>query len=138
MNVDLGLKKINTLEQQKKRLLVKLFDANELITTVKIENMSLIKEVKSLESELSVAREQLERTYSSKLDNMLSVQKSAYDKTRLGFVESVFAFLVHPTKFVPASSNPKLEFRIPNEEILATRNIRVDLRESKSKKPNHP
>ena len=82
MNVDLGLKKINTFEQQKKRLLVKLFDANELITTVKIENMSLIKEVKSLESELSVAREQLDRTYSSKLDNMLSVQKSTYDKTR--------------------------------------------------------
>ena len=42
MNVDIGLKKINTLEQEKKNLLVKLFDANELITSVKIENMSLI------------------------------------------------------------------------------------------------
>ena len=30
MNVDFGLKKINTLEQEKKNLLVKLFDANEL------------------------------------------------------------------------------------------------------------
>ena len=40
MNVDIGLKKINTLEQEKKNLLVKLFDANELITSVKIENMS--------------------------------------------------------------------------------------------------
>ena len=30
MNFDLGLKKINTLEQEKKNLLVKLFDANEL------------------------------------------------------------------------------------------------------------
>ena len=31
MNVDIGLKKINTLKQEKKNLLVKLFDANELI-----------------------------------------------------------------------------------------------------------
>ena len=42
MNVDLGLKKIESLEHEKKNLLVKLFDANELITAVKIENMSLI------------------------------------------------------------------------------------------------
>ena len=27
---------------------------------------------------------------------------------------------------------------MPKEEILATRNIRVDLNESKPKKPNHP
>ena len=50
MNVDFGLKKINTLEQEKKNLLIKLFDANELINSVKIENMSLIEKVKSLES----------------------------------------------------------------------------------------
>ena len=30
MGVELGLKKINTLEPKKKNLLVKLFDANEL------------------------------------------------------------------------------------------------------------
>ena len=76
MNVDIGLKKINTLEQEKKNQLVKLFDANELITSVKIEKMSLLEKVKSLESELSVAREQLERNSTSKLDNMLNVQKS--------------------------------------------------------------
>ena len=42
MNVDLGLKKIATLEHEKKNLLVKLFDANELIIAVKIENMSFV------------------------------------------------------------------------------------------------
>ena len=46
INVDIGLKKINTLEQEQKNLLVKFFDANELITSIKIENMSLIKKVK--------------------------------------------------------------------------------------------
>ena len=61
------------------KLLVKLFDANELITSVKIENMSLFEKVKSLESELYDAREQLYRTLASKLDSMLNVQKSISD-----------------------------------------------------------
>ena len=94
MNVDLGLKKINILEQKKKNLLVKLFDANELITSVKIKNMSLIEKVKSLEFELSVAREKIDRSSTSKLDNMLNVQKSTSDKSGLGFVESVSASVV--------------------------------------------
>ena len=42
MNVDLGLKKIKTLEHEKKIFLVKLFNANELKTIVKIENMSFV------------------------------------------------------------------------------------------------
>ena len=137
-NVDLALKKINTLEQEKKILLVKLFDTNELITSVKIENMSLIEKVKSLESELSIAKEQLDRTSTSKLDNILNVQKSSSDKTGLGFVKSVSTFVVHPPKFVFATSISTFEVKVPKEEILAIRKIRVDLSESKPKKPNHP
>ena len=56
-NVDLGLKKIAFLELDKKNLLLKLFDANELINNVKIENMLLLDKVKNLELELSIARE---------------------------------------------------------------------------------
>ena len=56
-NVDLGLKKITFLELDKKNLLLKLFDANELINNVKIENMLLLDKVKNLELELSIARE---------------------------------------------------------------------------------
>ena len=52
------LKKIDTLKLEKKKLLVKLFDANELINAIKIENMTLIKN--GLETKLNVAREQLE------------------------------------------------------------------------------
>ena len=57
MSVESGLKKINTLEQEKKNLLLKLFDANELLNSVKIENMFLLEKVKSFELELSVTRE---------------------------------------------------------------------------------
>ena len=138
MNVDKGLKKKNTLEQEKRNLLIKLFDANGLITSTKIENLSLIEKVKSLESELSVAREQLDRNSTSKLDNMLNIQKSFSDRTRLGFVESVFTFVIHPPKFVPATSISILEVKVPKEETLATRRISVDLSESKPKKPTHP
>ena len=45
MNVDLGLKKIASLELDKKILLVKLFDANELLNKVKTENMILLDKV---------------------------------------------------------------------------------------------
>ena len=56
--------------------------------------MSLIEKVKSLEFELFVAREQLDRSSNSKLDNMLNVQKSVSDKTGLGFVESGSTYIV--------------------------------------------
>ena len=39
MSIDLGLKKIASFELERKNLLVKLFDANELLNNVKTENM---------------------------------------------------------------------------------------------------
>ena len=81
--------------------MVKLFDANELITSLKIENMSLIEKVKSLESELSIVREQLDRTSTSKLDDMLNVQKYFSNKIGLRSIKSVSTSVVHPPKFVP-------------------------------------
>ena len=57
MNIDLGLKKISSLELDKKNLLLKLFDANELIDMVQTKNMLLLDKVKKLELELSIVRE---------------------------------------------------------------------------------
>ena len=73
MSVDLGLKKIASLELKKKNLLVKLFDANELLNNVKTKNILLLDKVKNLELELSIAREQTDRPASSILHHMLSV-----------------------------------------------------------------
>ena len=61
MNVDLGLKKTTSLELDKNNLLLKLFDAKELLNKVKTENMLLLDKVKNLEFELSIAREQTNR-----------------------------------------------------------------------------
>ena len=49
LSVDLGLKKIAFLELDKKNLLLKMFDANELLNNVKTENMFLLDKVKNLE-----------------------------------------------------------------------------------------
>ena len=76
MSVDLGLKKIASLELDEKILFLKLFDANKLLNNVKTENMLLLDKVKNSELELSIPRDQTNRLVSSKLDHMLSVQKS--------------------------------------------------------------
>ena len=62
--------------------------------------MLLLDKVKSLELDLFVAR-----SASSKLDQMLSVQKSSSDKTVLGYVDSICVSTPHSTKFVPSSSS---------------------------------
>ena len=141
MNVELGLKKIESLELDKKNLLVKLFDANELLDNVKIENMLLLDKVKSLELDISIAR-----SASSKLDQMLGVQKSPFDKSRLGFVETISVSAPHSTHVVPSSSSEPSVSEVVSEtvkppvskvvkpiEVTPSRKIRVDLKESKLK-----
>ena len=146
MNVELGLKTIASHELEKKNLLVKLFDANDLLNNVKTKNMFLLDKVKNLELELSVAREQTDRSASSKLDHILSVQKSPSDKTGLGFVESISVSEPHSTNFVPSSSSepfvseavkPSVSETKPIE-VTPPRKIRVNLHESKPKAPNLP
>ena len=143
MNVELGMKKIESLELDKKNLLVKMFDANELLNNVKTENMLLLDKVKSLELDLSVAR-----FASSKLDQMLSVQKSHSDKSGLGYIESISVSTPYSTNFDPLSSSGLSVSKIVSEtvkshvsevvkpiEVSSSRKNRVDLKESKLKKP---
>ena len=137
MNVELGLKKIASLELDNKILLVNLFDATELLNNMKTENMLLFEKVKNLEHELSVAHEQTNRSASSKLDHMLSVQKSLSDKTGLDFVKSISVPETHSTNFVP-SSKPPVSKIVKPAEVTSPRKIRVDLQESKPKAPNPP
>ena len=115
-----------------------MLDANNLINKVKTENMMLLDKIKNLELELSVVREQTNRSASSKLDHMLSIQKSPLDKTGLGFVDSIFVSKTHSTNFVSSSKPPKIEIVKPVEVTPPPRKIRVDLKESKPKNPNLP
>ena len=141
MNVELGLKKIESLELDKKNLLVKLFDANEFLNNVKTENMLLLDKVKTLELDLSIAR-----SANSKLDQLLGVQKSPFDKSGIGFVENVSMSAPHSTHSVPSSSSEPSVSEVVSEtvkppvsevvkpiEVSSSRKIRVDLKESKPK-----
>ena len=125
MNVDLGLQKIASIELDKKNLLLKLFDANELLDKVKTENMLLLDKVKNLELELSVAREQTNRFASSKLEHMLSIQKSPLDKTVLGFEDSISVPKNYSTNFVSSSEPPVSE--IVKQAKVTPKKIKVDL-----------
>ena len=102
--------------------------------------MLLLDKVKSLELDLSVARS------SSKLDQLLSVQKSHSNKSGLGFVESISVSTPHSTNFVPSSSSKPFMSEVASEtvkplvsevikpiEVSPSRKIRVDLKESKPK-----
>ena len=118
---------------------MKLFDANKLLNNVKTKNMLLLDKVKNLKLELSVAREQTNRSTSSKLDHMLSIQKSPFDKTGLSFVESIFVPAPHSTNFVPSSSSEPPVSEVMSEvvkpiEVSPPRKIKVDLKESKPNK----
>ena len=121
MSVDVGLKKIAILEQEKKNLLLNLFDANELVNKVKAENIKLVEKIKNLELELSVAREQSNRSANSKLDHMLSIQKSPLDKSGLGFVDSISESETHSINFIPSFEPSKIEVVQPKEEVPTPR-----------------
>ena len=93
-----------------------------------------------MELELFVAREQTNRSASSKLDHMLSVQKSPLDKTGLGFVESIFVLKPYSTNFVTSSEpllsevvKPPVSEVVKPVEVTPSRKIKVDLKESKPK-----
>ena len=116
------------------------------MNNVKTENMLLLEKVKNLEYELSVTREQTNRSTSSKLNHILSIQKSLSDKTGLGFVENISISAPHSTNFVPSSSSEPLVSEVvkpsvseaKSVEVTPPRKIRVDLHESKPKAPNPP
>ena len=135
MNVDLGLQKIDSLKLDKKNLLLKFFNANELFDKMKTKNMLLLDKVKNLELELFVAREQTNKITSSKLEHMLSIQKSPLDKTGLSFKDSITVSKTHSTNFVSSSEPPVSEI-VKLAEVTPHRKIKIDLKESKPKTPN--
>ena len=81
---------------------MKLFDTNELLNNVKTKNMLLLDKVKNLELELSNAREQTDRSASSKLDHMLSEAAP------------------HSTNFVPSFfSEPSVSEAVKSVEVTS-------------------
>ena len=67
------------MELDREELSTKFDEANQAIGALRFENNFLAKKTKKLDAELFQVRTLLERTSSAKLDEMLSIQKSASD-----------------------------------------------------------
>ena len=75
----LTTKKLNDVELDREEFSTKFDEANQTIGALRFENNLLVEKTKKFEAELFQVRAQLERTSSVKLDEMLSLQKSASD-----------------------------------------------------------
>ena len=106
----LATKKLSDVELDREELSTKFDEANQTIRALWFENNFLAEKTKKLEAELFQVRTQLERTSSTKLDEMLSIQKSASDRTSLGYSLSFSnTASTSTTVFVPPTSNTDIE-----------------------------
>ena len=69
----LTTKKLSDVELEQEELSTKFDDANQTIGALRFENNFLAKKTKKLKAELFQVKTQLERTSSTKLDEMLSL-----------------------------------------------------------------
>ena len=106
----LATKKLSDVELDREDLFTKFDDANQTIGALRFENNFLAEKTKKLEAKLHQVRAQLERTSSAKLDEMLSIQKSASNRTGLGYgLSSSNTASTSTTVFVPPTSNSEIE-----------------------------
>ena len=119
----LATKKLSDVELGREELSTNFDEVNQTIGALRFKNNFLAKKTKKLEAELFQVRAQLERTSSVKLDEMLSIQKFASDRTGLGYdFSSSNIASTSATIFVPPSNNVEIE----NNEIktkLASENL---------------
>ena len=73
----MATKKLSEMELEREEISTKFDEANRTIEPLRFENNFLAEKTKKLEAELFQVRAQLERASSAKLDEMLSLQKSA-------------------------------------------------------------
>ncbi|XP_065638771.1 uncharacterized protein LOC136071415 [Quercus suber] len=119
----LATKKLSDVELEREEIFTKFDEANQTIVALRFENNFLAEKTKKLEVKLFQVRAQLERTSSAKLNEMLSLQKSASDRTGLGYdFSSPSIASTSTTNFVPLANNIKIENNdIKNE--LTSENI---------------
>ena len=101
----------------------KIDEANQTIGAMRFENNFMAKKIKKFEVELFQARAQLERTSSAKLDEMLRLQKSAFDRTSLGYdFSSPSISSTNTTVFISPSNNVESENN-DVQNVLTSENI---------------
>ena len=119
----LTTKKLNDVELDREELSTKFDEANQTIEALRFENNLLSENTKKLEANLFQVKAQLERASSAKFDETLSLQKSTFDRTGLGYGFSSSSIAsTSTTIFAPHSNNVEIE----NNDVktgLASENI---------------
>ena len=106
----LTTKKFSDVELDREELSTMFDEANQTVGALRFEINLLAEKTKKLEAELFQVSAQLERTSSAKLDEMLSLQKSASDRTGLGYgLSSSNIASTSSTVFVPLANNVEIE-----------------------------
>ena len=118
-------KKLSEVELEWEELSIKVDEANQTIGALRFEDNFLAKKAKKLEAELFQVRAQLERTSSAKLNEMLNLQKSAFDRTGLGYELSNTSHVASFSKtiFVSPSNNENFEKNETKTEIASENNL---------------
>ena len=94
------------MELEQEEISTKFDKVNQTIGALRFENNFLVEKTKKFEVELFQVRAQLERTSSTKLNEMLNLQKSAFDRTGLGYdFSSPNITTSSTTVFVPLANN---------------------------------
>ena len=117
---------LNEVELECEEQSTKVDEANQNIEVLRFENNLLVEKTKKLDAELFQVRTQLKRTSSAKLDEMLNFQKSAFDKTGLGYDDflpscSTFSNALNRVTFVPPANNNNSKVTNPK-----TKNVSED------------
>ena len=119
----LATKKLSEVELEWEEISTKFDEANQTIGALRFENNFLAEKSKKLEAKLFQVRAKLERTSSAKLDEMLSLQKSTFDWTGLGYdFSSPSIAFASTTVFGPPANNIETKNNDVKNE-LASENI---------------
>ena len=119
----LATKKLSDVELKREKISAKFDEANQTIRALRFKNNFLAEKTKKLEVKLFQVRVQLKRTSNAKLDEMLSLQKSAFDRTGLGYdFSSPSIASSSAIVFVPPANNIETENNDVKNE-LASKNI---------------
>ena len=122
----LTTRKLNDVELEQDEISTKFDEANQTIGALRFKNNFLAEKTKKLEAELFQVKAQLERTSSAKFDEMLNFQKSASDKTDLGYEFSFPNITTSSTTiFVTPANNVETKNNDVKKE-LASENIDKD------------
>ena len=124
----LATKKLSNVELECEEISKKFDEANQTIGALRFKNNLLAERTKKLEAKLFQVRAQLERTSSAKLDEMLSLQKYASDRTGLGYdFSSPSIASTSTTVFVPPANNIETENNDVKNELASENMTRVNL-----------